>query len=92
MQPARDYIRTHLARSLSDPDARLAAAWTAAAGRAMSSRGSIAAYDRATATVRIHVTDPVWLDPLTALRSKLIRDLASISGLPVTNLHFELQK
>ena len=94
MQPARDYIRTHLARSLSaaSPEARLEAAWTAAAGRAMAARGSIVAYDLATATVRIRVADAAWLEPLTALRAKLIRDLATLSGLPVRNLYLELDK
>jgi len=94
MQPARDYIRTHLARSLSSasPEDRLAAAWTAAAGRAMAARGTIAAYDPATATVRIRVADSAWLEPLNALRGKLIRDLASLSGLPVRDLLFDLDK
>ena len=92
LQPLRDYIRTHLARSLSDPDARLAAAWTAACGRALAARGSVAAYDPATAAVRIRVTDAAWLEPLNALRSKLIGDLARISGLPVKQLDFQLEK
>ncbi|HXE07963.1 MAG TPA: DciA family protein [Acidobacteriaceae bacterium] len=94
MQPARDFIRTHLARSLStaSPEARLEAAWTAAAGRAMAARGSIAGYDAATATVRIRVADSVWLEPLTALRARLTRDLASLSGLPVRDIHLELEK
>ena len=92
MQAARDYIRTHLARSLSAATAedRLAAAWTAAAGRAMAARGEIAGYD--SSTVRIRVADAAWLEPLNALRPKLIRDLASLSGLPVRNIHFELDK
>ncbi len=94
MQPARDFIRAHLARSLStaSPEARLEAAWTAAAGRALAARASIVAYDHATATVRIRVADPAWLEPLTALRSKLTRDLSSLSGLAVTKLVFELEK
>lgn len=92
METLRDYIRTHLARSLSDPEARLAAAWTVAAGRAMASRSSFAGYDPARRTVRIAVADPVWLEPLTALRSKLIRDLASLSGLPIAEIRFELEK
>lgn len=94
MQQARDYIRAHLARSLStaSPEARLEAAWTAAAGRAMATRSSITGYDSTTATVRILVSDSAWLEPLTALRSQLTRDLASLSGLPVRVLHFELQK
>ncbi len=94
MDALRDYIRAHLARSLAaaSPEARLAAAWTAAAGRAMAAHSSVAAYDSATAVVRILVADPVWLEPLTALRSKLTRDLAALSGLPVTTLRFELEK
>ncbi|HWG16927.1 MAG TPA: DciA family protein [Acidobacteriaceae bacterium] len=92
MQPARDFIHAHLARSLStaSPEARLEAAWTAAAGRALAARASIVAYD--SATVRIRVADPAWLEPLTALRSKLTRDLASLSGLPVRDISFDLQK
>ncbi|HEY2859669.1 MAG TPA: DciA family protein [Terracidiphilus sp.] len=94
MQAARDYLRAHLARSLSSaaPEARLAAAWTVACGRAMAGHGSIAAYDAATATVRIHVTGPAWLQHMTDLRSSLARDLARIAGLPVADLHFELNK
>ena len=94
MEAARDYIRTHLARSLfaASPEDRLAAAWTAAAGRAMAARGAIAGYDASTATVRIRVADSAWLEPLNALRAKLIRDLASLSGLPVRDLQFELGK
>lgn len=94
MQAARDYIRTHLARSLStaSPEDRLAAAWTAACGRAMAGHGSIVAYDPATSSVRIRVADPTWFQQMTALRSTLIRDLARISGLPVSDVHFELEK
>ena len=94
MDALRDYIRTHLARSLSaaTPEARLEAAWTAAAGRAMAAHASITGYDSTTATVRILVRDSAWLEPLTALRSKLTRDLAALSGLPVRDLHFELDR
>ena len=94
MEAMRDFVRAHLARSLSaaTPEARLEAAWTAAAGRAMAARGSIVGYDPATATIRILVSDSAWLEPLTALRAKLIRDLATLSGLPVSNLRFEPQK
>jgi hypothetical protein len=94
LEPLRNYIRSHLARSLSaaTPEARLEAAWITAAGRAMAARGSIAAYDSTTATVRIRVADRAWLEPLTAHRSKLTRDLASLSGLPVRDLQFEMEK
>jgi hypothetical protein len=94
MQPARDYIRTHLARSLSSatPEDRLAAAWTAAAGRAMAARGVVVGYDSATSTVRIRIADPAWLEPLAALRSKLIRDLSSLSALSVRDISFELDR
>lgn len=90
----RDFVRRNLARSLatSQDEARLAAAWTAACGRAMAAHASISSYDPATATVRILVSDSAWLEPLTALRSKLTRDLASLSGLPVRDLRFEPQK
>jgi len=94
MEAMRDFVRRNLARSLatSQDEARLEAAWTAAAGRAMASHASITGYDSTTATVRILVSDSAWLEPLTALRSKLTRDLATLSGLPVRTLHFELNK
>ena len=94
LEPVRNYIRANLARSLSaaTPEDRLAAAWTAAAGRAMAARGAVSAYDADAAIVRIRVADSAWLEPLTALRAKLIRDLASLSGLPVRDIHYELDK
>lgn len=94
MDQLRDYIRNHLARSLSaaSPEDRLAAAWTAAAGRAMALRSSVASYDPASGNVRIRVADQVWLQQMTTLRATLTRDLARISGLPVRDLHFELEK
>jgi len=94
MEAMREFVRTHLARSLSaaSPESRLEAAWTAAAGRAMAARAEITGYDSSTATVRIRVADSAWLEPLTALRAKLIRDLALLSGLPVSNVHFDAPK
>ena len=94
LEPLRNYVRTHLARSLASAtaEARLEAAWIAAAGRAMAARGEIIAYDSTTASVRIRVADAMWLEPLIALRSKLTWDLAELSGLPVADLRFELQK
>ena len=92
MDAMRNYIRTHLARSLSAarPEDRLAAAWTVACGRAMAGHGSIIGYE--SGIVRILVADPMWLRQMTDLRSTLARDLARISGLPVTDLRFELEK
>jgi hypothetical protein len=94
MDALRDILRTSLAQSLSAarPEDRLAAAWTVACGRAMAGRGSIVAYDSASGVVRIQVADPTWLQHMIDLRSTLARDLARISGLPVTSLHFELEK
>ena len=88
----RDILRTSLAQSLSaaHPEDRLAAAWTVACGRAMANRGTIIGYD--SGVVRIQVADPTWLQQMTDLRSTLARDLARISGLPVTSLHFEQEK
>ncbi|HWB32475.1 MAG TPA: DciA family protein [Acidobacteriaceae bacterium] len=94
MQQTRDFVRAHLSRALSSagPEDRLAAAWTAACGRAMAGHGAIDSYDPATATVHIRVTDTVWLNQMSALRATLSRDLASLSGLPVRDLHFRLEK
>jgi len=92
MDPMRDILRTHLGQSLSAarPEDRLAAAWTVACGRAMANHGSVVSYDEG--IVRIQVADPTWLQQMIDLRSTLARDLARISGLPVTSLHFELEK
>jgi hypothetical protein len=92
MDAMRDILRSSLAHSLSAarPEDRLAAAWTVACGRAMAGHGSILAYD--SSVVRIQVADPTWLQQMIDLRSTLARDLARISGLPVTSLHFELEK
>jgi hypothetical protein len=92
MEAMRDILRGTLRRSLrgiADED-RLAAAWTVACGCAMADRGQVIGYQAG--VVRIEVADAVWLRQMISLRSVLERELAKISGLTVTGIHFELQK
>lgn len=68
----------------------MAAAWMVACGPAMAEHGSVVDY--AKGVVKVEVTDLLWMQQMKLLRSVLERDLASIAGLPVTALHFELKK
>ena len=88
----RDVLRGTLGKSLrgiGDEDC-LAAAWTVACGCAMADRGRVIGY--AAGVVQIEVADPTWLRQMISLRSVLEREMARSSGLPVTGIHFELQK
>ncbi len=92
MDGMRDLLRTSLGRALRefDPVDRLAAAWPVAAGsRALAAHGTVVAYIPASATVRIEVDDPVWLDHLRSLRSQLAPTLGRIANVPVREIHFE---
>jgi Dna[CI] antecedent, DciA len=92
MEAMRELLRGSLGRSLRsmrDED-RLAAAWTVACGRAMAERGAVLGYDAG--VVRIEVADPVWMRQMISLRGTLQREMASIAGLPVSGIHFELKR
>ena len=92
MEAMRDILRGNLARSLRgvrDED-RLAAAWSVACGRAMAERGTVVGYDEG--VVRVQVADSVWMHQMVSLRSVLAREMATIAGLPVATIHFELKK
>jgi hypothetical protein len=92
MEAMRDVLRGTLGKSLrgiSEGD-RLAAAWTVACGCAMADRGRVIGYEAG--VVRIEVADAVWLRQMMSLRRVLEREMARISGLPVSEIRFELQK
>ena len=92
MEAMRDVLRGTLGKSLrgiGDED-RLAAAWTVACGCAMADRGRVIGY--AAGVVRIEVADQTWLKQMISLRGVLEREMGRISGLPVKEIHFVLQK
>jgi hypothetical protein len=89
MQGMRDILRGTLARSLRPLPAldRLAAAWPVACGSALAAHGELASYEKG--VVRIIVSSPEWMQPLSHMRLVLQSDLARIAGVPVTAIHFE---
>jgi len=89
MQNMRDLLRGTLGRSLRplSPLDRLAAAWPVACGLALAGHGEIAGYEDG--VVRVVVSSPEWMQPLSHMRLILTSDLARIAGVPVTAIHFE---
>jgi hypothetical protein len=92
MEAMRDLLRSSLKRTLGNirEQDRLAAAWTVACGRAMAEHGAVVDY--AQGVVRVEVADPMWIKQMISLGGVLQREMARISGLPVTAIHFELKK
>ena len=91
MEGMRALLRGSLGKSLVvlGSEDRLAAAWTVVCGRALSQRGSIAGY--ADGVVQVEVVDTVWLRQMTGMRKQLIRELAEIADLPVTDVRFKVR-
>ncbi len=91
MEGMRDLLRKTLRQSLRamSPLDRLAAAWPVACGRAMAERGQVDALTDG--SVHIQVADPLWLSQMLSMRSTLQNDLARISGVPLTGIHFHLK-
>jgi len=92
MEAMRDVLRGTLGKSLrgiGDED-RLAAAWTVACGCAMADRGRVVGYTAG--VMRVEVADQTWLKQMISLRGVLEREMTRISGLPVKEIHFVLQK
>jgi len=90
MQRMRDLLRGSLARSLRDltPEDRLAAAWPVACGSALAGRGEVLRLDEE-GVLHIGVIGPEWLRQFLAVRSQLAADLARISGVAISGIHFE---
>lgn len=91
MEGMRSLLRGSLGKSLlvlGDED-RLAAAWTVVCGKALSERGSIAGY--ADGVVQVEVVDTVWLRQMTGIRKQLIRELAEIADVSVTDVRFNVR-
>ena len=89
MQGMRDLLRGTLARSLRPlpPLDRLAAAWPVACGSTLAAHGEVAGYENG--LVRVAVASAEWMQPLSHMKLVLTSDLARISGVPVTAIHFE---
>ena len=90
MQRMRDLLRGSLARSLSEltPEDRLAAAWPVACGSALGGRGEVLHLD-AEDVLHIRVTGSEWMRQFLDVRSQLAADLARISGVRLSGIHFE---
>jgi Dna[CI] antecedent, DciA len=74
--------------ALPDED-KLAAAWPVACGKAMAERGTIVGY--ADGVVRIQVENRVWLRQLMSMRGQLAGEMARITGVRVSEIHFEMR-
>jgi len=92
MEAMRDLLRGTMRRSLRGirEEDRLEAAWTVACGRAMAEHGAVVGYTAG--VVRIEVADALWMRQMISLSGVLEREMARISGLPITAIHFELKK
>jgi predicted nucleic acid-binding Zn ribbon protein len=85
----REMLKGSLGRSLQalQEEDRLAAAWPVACGRAMAERGQVAAFENG--VVRVEVEDGAWLRQLLSMRRQLAAELSRISGVTVTEIHFD---
>ncbi|SEB67242.1 DciA family protein [Terriglobus roseus] len=90
MQLMRDVLRSSLAKSLSSlsPLDRLASAWPVAAGHGIAERSSVTNFEEGIATVT--VADAAWQVQLRSTADQLKRELARISGVPLTDILFLL--
>jgi hypothetical protein len=90
MQRMRDLLRGSLARSLREltPEDRLAAAWAVACGPALAGRGEVLHLD-AEDVLHVRVTGAEWMRQFLDVRSQLAADLARISGVALSGIHFE---
>jgi predicted nucleic acid-binding Zn ribbon protein len=89
LEGMREMLKGSLGRSLQALQAedRLAAAWPVACGRAMAERGQVAGFENG--VVRVEVGDGVWLQQLLSMRRQLAAELSRISGVTVSEIHFE---
>jgi hypothetical protein len=92
MEAMRELLRGSLKSSLGGirEQDRLAAAWTVACGHAMAEHGAVVGYEAG--VLRVEVAGAEWMRQMISLGGVLERELARISGLPVTAIHFELKK
>ena len=75
--------------SLCDED-KLAAAWPVVCGKAIAERGIVVGYEDG--ILRIQVNDSAWLQLLTSLSRQFGREIAEITGVKVSEIHFEMKR
>ncbi|MBB5342213.1 DUF721 domain-containing protein [Tunturibacter empetritectus] len=82
-------LKGSLGRSLQAlrEEDRLAAAWPVACGRAMAERGQVVGFENG--VVRVEVEDGAWFLQLLSMRRQLAAELSRISGVTVSEIHFE---
>ncbi len=92
MQGMRDLLRGSLSRSLRELSAadRLAAAWPVACGSALASRGQIEYLDERN-VLFVEVDGAEWMQPFLSVRAALASDLAKISAVVVSEIHFRVK-
>ncbi|MEO8737803.1 MAG: DciA family protein [Edaphobacter sp.] len=92
MQGMRDLLRSSLGRSLQAmrPEDRLAAAWPVACGRALAERGAVVGY--VDGEVWVEVQDGAWLRQMMSMQGQLAGEMARISGLKVSKIHFKVKR
>src|SRR6202789_2592771 len=92
LEGMRDLVRGSMGRSLralADED-KLAAAWPVACGKAMAERGAVVGY--IDGVVLLQVSDEVWLRQMLSMQAQLAGELARISGVKVSEIHFEMKR
>ena len=84
----RDLLRKNLGRSLGKlPEFdRLETAWPVACGAALAGRGRLLAFEAG--VVSVEVTDEAWLRQMESMGPMLQHELARISGVRVSAIHF----
>jgi len=92
MEKMRALLQNSLRRSFSAlaEEDRLSMAWMILCGRVVGARSSVIGYSDG--IVKIEVFDGTWLEEVRRMRDHLQRELARISGVPVTELHFIVKR
>jgi hypothetical protein len=92
MEGIRSLLKKSLGQSLNslrDED-KLAAAWPVACGKTMAGRAEVMNYDEG--ILRIQVEDKAWLQQFTGMREHLAGEITKISGVRVSEIHFEMKR
>lgn len=92
LEGMRDLLKGSLGESLSSlPELdRLAAAWPVACGKAMADRGIVVGFEGR--VVRVQVENRSWLGQLMSMRGQLVIEMKRISGVEVSEIHFEMKR
>jgi hypothetical protein len=75
--------------SLSDED-KLAAAWPVACGKTMAERATVISYEGG--VLQMQVENRAWLQQLMSMREQLAGEMARITGVGVSEIHFEMKR